>query len=156
MRVLVTLLLIFFARDALAQLGLPRVTVPALPPVSVPGGVLPGLLPGSADAATAQLDTRQLRELRHLRVRELLRRHRDVLEADSHGEPIVRGEVLVLSPADTALAAAASAGFVVVREQPLDELGARLVVLHGKGDTARALKRLQALDPAGSYDFNHV
>jgi len=81
MRVLVAALLVCLTGTAEAQIGLPPVRVPALPPVNVPG-VLTGL-PGTADAATAQLDTAQLRELRHARIRELLRRHRDVLEADS-------------------------------------------------------------------------
>jgi hypothetical protein len=154
MRVLLATLLVILAQSAPAQIGLPAVRLPALPPVSVPA--LPALLPGSADPATAELSTRQLRELRHARIHELLRRHRDVLEADGHGEPIVRGEVLVLAPDEAALDAAASAGFAVAREQPLDALGMRLVVLRVTGDTARALKRLQSLDPAGSYDFNHV
>jgi hypothetical protein len=154
MRVGLATLLMILAQSALAQIGLPPVRLPALPPVTVP--TLPAVLPGPADPATAQLGTRQLRELRRSRIRELLRRHRDVLEADSHGEPIVRGEVLVLAPDAAALAAVKSAGFAVAREQLLDALGMRLIVLHVTGDTARALQRLRSLDPGGSYDFNHV
>jgi subtilisin family serine protease len=154
MRVLVAALLVCLTGTAGAQIGLPPVRVPALPPVNVPG-VLPGL-PGTADAATAQLDTAQLRELRHARIRELLRRHRDVLEADSHGEPIVRGQVLLLSPDAASLAAVAGAGFTIERESALTGLDTRLLVLRVTGDTARALQRLQTLDPAGSYDLNHI
>jgi subtilisin family serine protease len=43
-----------------------------------------------------------------------------------------------------------------VRERGLAELGARIVVLHAPDDTARSLARLRGIDPAGSYDFNHV
>ena len=154
MRALSAALLVCLTGTAGAQLGLPPVRVPALPPVTVPG-VLTGL-PGAADAATAELDTAQLRELRHVRIRELLRRHRDVLEADSHGAPIVRGQVLLLSPDAASLAAVARAGFTIERESALAGLDTRLLVLRVTGDTARALRRLQTLDPAGSYDFNHI
>jgi len=94
--------------------------------------------------------------LRALRIRKLLRRNRGVLEADPHGAPVVRGEVLALSPSAAALEAAAAAGFTVLREESLTELGTRIVVLHAPGATSRAVARLQALDPAGVYDFNHV
>jgi hypothetical protein len=151
MRVLLAALLICCAPGADAQLGLPPVRLPSLPAVNVPG-----VLPGITDSAAAPLDTGHLRELRRLRVRELLRRHRDVLEADPHGELIVRGEVLALAPEAAALDAATGAGFTIAREQSFHELGTRLVVLHVTGDTARALQRMQALDPTGSYDFNHV
>src|SRR5579862_2898261 len=151
MRVLLAALLICCAPSADAQLGLPPVRLPSLPAVNVPG-----VLPGITDSAAAPLDTGHLRELRRLRVRELLRRHRDVLEADPHGELIVRGEVLALAPEAAALEAATGVGFTIAREQSLQELGTRLVVLHVTGDTARALQRMQALDPTGSYDFNHV
>lgn len=150
MRTLAAILLVGVAQTANAQLGVPPVRLPGLP-LNVPGA-----LPQLTDSSSTQLDTRQLRELRRLRVRDLLRRHRDVLEADPHGEPIVRGEVLALSPGDGPLKSAAAAGFTIARELTLGELGARLVVLRAEGDTARALQRLRALDPQGSYDFNHV
>lgn len=148
MRVLLATLLLCCAPTAGAQIG--------LPPVRLPAVNVPGVLPGITDSATTPLDTGQLRELRRLRVRELLRRHRDVLEADPHGDLIVRGEVLALAPDAAALAAATGAGFTIAREQSFPELGTRLVVLHVTGDTARALRRMQALDAAGSYDLNHV
>lgn len=144
--------------QAAAQLGVPAVRLPNLPPVNLPALPQQGVLPLGADASAAlgELDSRSLRELRQQRVRELLRRHRDVLEADPHGAPIVRGELLAFSPQESALTAALAAGYTVVREQALAELGARIVVLHAPDDTARALTRLQGIDPAGSYDFNHV
>lgn len=151
-------LMLCAAARAAAQVGLPAVRVPGLPPVNLPALAQPGLLPLSneASAALGELDSRSLRELRQRRIRELLRRHRDVLEADPHGSPIVRGELLAFSPAAGALEAALAAGYTVLRVQELPELGGRIVVLRLGSDTAAALARLQAIDPSGSYDFNHV
>lgn len=151
-------LLLCTAAQAAAQVGLPAVRLPNLPPVGAPALPAVGLPPltGEAAAALGELSSGSLRELRQQRIRELLRRHRDVLEADPHGAPIVRGELLAFSPQRGALELALAAGYTVVRERALDELGARLVVLHAPDDTARSLARLESIDPAGSYDFNHL
>ncbi|HEY0767642.1 MAG TPA: S8 family serine peptidase [Steroidobacteraceae bacterium] len=159
MRTIVLTLLLAIAAAAAAQVGLPPVRLPELPGVRLPNLPAAGLpldIDKSAAALAGEIDPRRLRELRALRIRELLRRHRDVLEADPHGAPMVRGEVLVLSPSAAALQAAGDAGFSVVREHSLAELGTRIVVLHAPGSTARAMARLQALDPSGLYDFNHL
>ena len=151
--------LLVVASPALAQLPLPSVRLPQLPPVTVPdlpATNVPLDIGKSAAALAGEVDPRRLRELRALRIRELLRRHRDVLEADPHGAPVVRGEVLALSPSPAALEAARAAGFTVLREQSLGDSGPRVIVLHVTGKTARALARLEALDPAGVYDFNHL
>ena len=44
----------------------------------------------------------------------------------------------------------------MLRESVSAELGTHVVVLHAARGTAHALARLQELDPAGVYDFNHV
>ena len=150
MRRVATLLGLLFAPLAAAQLGLPGVRLPQLPAVSAPG------LPTADSLSGATLDARRLSDARAVRVRELLRRHRDALEADPHGAPIVRGEVLALAVSDAQLRSAASAGLQVVRELALADLGLRIVVLHASGSTARARAKLESLDPAGAYDFNHV
>ena len=157
-KVLFAGLLLCVAAQAVAQLGLPTVRLPTLPPVGVPALPAVGLPPltGEAAAALGQLDSTSLRALRQQRIRELMRRHRDVLEADPNGAPIVRGELLAFSPPRASLELAIAAGYTVVRERELGELGARIVVLHAPDDTARSLTRLQGIDPAGSYDFNHV
>jgi len=146
------------AVQAVAQVRLPAVRLPNLPPASLPSLPEQGLLPLDAEASAAlgQLDSRSLRELRQQRIHELLRRHRDVLEADPHGAPIVRGELLAFSPPESALASALAAGFTVLREQDLPEIGARIVVLHTHADTAAALAQLKRSDPSGRYDFNHL
>jgi len=158
MPTVVLTLLLLNASAAAAQVGLPAVRLPPVPGVTLPNLPAAGVLDidKSAAALAGEVDPRRLRELRALRVRELLRRHRDVLEADPHGAPMVRGEILALSPSTAALQAAGGAGFSVVRDDSFAELGTHIVVLHASGSTARALARLQSLDPAGVYDFNHV
>jgi hypothetical protein len=152
MRAIALTVLLCVAQAAAAQVGLPAVRLPNLP--NIPGSVAPDLL--SANGMPAELDAQARGEVRQLRIRELLRRHADVLERDPHGDPIVRGQVLVLSPDDAALRAAAAAGFAELRELTLAPLGMRIVVLHTAGNTARALKALEKRDPAGLYDFNHI
>src|SRR2546430_6604216 len=118
MRTVVLTLLLLSASAAVAQLRLPAVRLPPLPGVTLPNlpaGVLD--IDKSAAALAGEVDPRRLRELRALRIRELLRRHRDVLEADPHGAPMVRGEVLALSPSTAALRAAGAAGFSVLRSE---------------------------------------
>ncbi|HEY8052578.1 MAG TPA: S8 family serine peptidase [Steroidobacteraceae bacterium] len=153
MRLFTLILCLFGAQIADAQIGLPPVRVP------LPGAGLPSL-PTTALPLESNLDAEfrgtDLRGLRALQIRTLLRAHRDVIEADPHGNPIVRGEVLVVAPSATALQAAAAAGFSVARESTLDALELRVVVLRVSSGTARSLARLQAVDPTGIYDFNHI
>jgi subtilisin family serine protease len=153
MRRFILTLCLFGAQIAAAQVGVPGVRVP-LPAVGLPN------LPTTDLAQEAKLDAEfrgtDLRALRALRIRTLLRAHRDVIEADPRGNPIVRGEVLAVAPSVTALQAAAAAGFSVVRESTLGAFELHVVVLRVPADTARALARLQAADPGGIYDFNHI
>jgi len=133
-----------------AQLGLPRVTLPSLPSdlSRVPGRVVPELVQNVVP----------LRSLRRNTVRDLLRDHADVLEADPAGEPIRRRELVLVSPARATIDAALAQGFVLLREQALPVLELTQVVLQaplGLG-TAEALARLRAIDPGVEADFNHV
>ena len=137
------LLLLLSAAPLAGALGLP-VPLPRLP-VDLPPPVQ-----GTLDQAGS--------ELRAVRERALLREHRRWLEADPRGAPVVRSEVVAIAPTPEALARARDAGFQVVRESGLAPLDLRLVVLRAPdGMRVRsALKRLAKLDPAGSYDYNHV
>lgn len=135
------------AASAGAQISLPGLPLPQLPQVTDP-------LAATLRSAQSELRT----DLRKLHIRDLLRKERDRVETDPDGQPILRGQVGALSPSPAALARAREAGFTIVSEETLAGLGLTMVVLHApKGmSTRRALKRLRALDPGGSYDFNHL
>jgi hypothetical protein len=145
-------LLIITAQSAHAQIGVPNVRLPALPQPQLPN------VNGTLSGTVGQVDSGVLKDVRRLRLRDLVRRNRATLEVDRNGAPIVRGEVLAVSPSDAELNAALGAGFTIVRVRTLDGLDARIVVLGApKGlDTQRALLRLRELVPTASFDFNHI
>ena len=131
-----------FSATAHAQLRLPQ-----LPGVQR----LPGVIDRTLDRVTQPLpellsSTTQLVDLRVTTVRDLLRRHPDVIEADPRGELIRRRELVLVSPGDAALAAAAALGLVTLREDAWPELDLREVVLRVPAslDTADALAQLRA------------
>lgn len=136
-------------------LVVPLAQLPSLPQLPVP---VPLDLGRSVGDVTDRLSQRPLAELRQLRVQELLRTQRRLVEPDPDGEPIVRHEVLAYSPSAEALSLAVAAGFAIVRERELAGLGAKVVVLGAppKMSTRRALAKLRQLDPVGTYDFNHL
>lgn len=141
---------------AVAQLHLPQL------PLQAPNVPAAPDLTRTAAPVTSRLDNvldpRDLLDLRKLTIRNLLRRHRELIEADPAGEPIVRSEVVVLAPPAAALDAARAAGFTVVRESTIEGIDERMVVLRAPLDmtTATALQRLRLLDQQGRYDFNHL
>lgn len=148
--------------------GAVAVALPAWAQLRLPGaGGLPNLPRLPTQPLGVPLDTRaverqaeeRLRELRRTTLRALLADHADVLEADPAGEPIVRGELLLVSPSAALLTAAQAQGFSLLREQTLDGLDElRNVVLQApRGrSTAQALATLRLLDPALVVDFNHL
>lgn len=138
---------------AQAQVGLPQVQVPQVQvPLPVDIGVDETL------SAATRLEARRLLDLRRVRLRSLVRQHRDILETDPNGAPILRSEVLAFAPSDEALSRARDAGFSVRRQRSLEGLDATLVVLQAPPGlaTRRALAKLRKLDPQGAYDYNHV
>lgn len=154
-RRLVSVLTLALAGSAAsAQIRLPSVNLPGPGLGQVGGDLLReplGRLPVVREVPSVQA-------LRQIQVRSLLRQHRDLLEADPRGEPVVRQEILAWSPSPAALAAAQAAGLVVLEQRPLEGLDAVMVVLRVPAGVAiaAALAQLRALDPAGTYDFNHV
>jgi hypothetical protein len=142
------ILLMIAAPAVEAQIALPNVRLPALPQVPLTQSV----------STDAQTDLRMLRDVRRLQVRDLIRHNRTVLQADRNGAAIVRGEILVVSPEQTAIDAAQAAGFTVLRTRVLDGLDAQIVVLEVPPgmDTLRALEKLRALAPSASFDYNHI
>lgn len=143
------------AVPAQAQLRLPSLNIPL--PQSL-GALDTDTLRGSGTRLLASADVRALGELRLLQVGELLRQHRDALESDPRGEPIVRSQILAWSPSAASLQAAEAAGLKVVKVSTLDGLDETIVVLGVPTGTSTAamLEKLRALDPGGQYDFNHV
>jgi hypothetical protein len=136
------------ANSAQAQLRLP---VPPLPPLPVQK-----LTQTLGQTGTGALD--QLSEVRHLQIARLIRANPRAVEADPRGNPIVRDELLAISPTAQSLDAARARGFRIVREQTVGDLDFHLVVLQppARMSTAKALRELREADPAGSYDFNHI
>lgn len=150
-RVMLAMALIALAGMGRAQIGLPPVRLPRLPDVGLPAVTDVARAAGNIDSGAAE-------DLRRLRVRELLRTEPRVLEADPRGNPIMRAEVLALSPSAEALDRARGAGYTILRDTTLDGLDARIVALQAppRTSTRRALQQLRSLDPGGNYDFNHL
>jgi len=144
----------------LALLSAPaaRAQLRALPLPSLPSVGLPPAVTGTLNGLPNNLESSSVADVRALRARELLRTHRAELEADPDGNPIVRAQIVAVSPSPEALQAARALGFTVVREQTLAALDAQIVVLRvPKGlDTRRALRQLRGADPGGAYDFDHI
>ncbi|MEA3152103.1 MAG: hypothetical protein QOD56_3042, partial [Gammaproteobacteria bacterium] len=139
--------------SARAQLRLPALPVPTLPLPSTPLQNLPQTIDQADARALARLSG-----LRHAAIGRLIGSNRRVVEADPNGEPIVRGEVLALSPSDEAMQRALAAGFLVAREQGIAAADLRLIVLTAPEglSTRRALEHLRKADPGGTYDYNHI
>jgi hypothetical protein len=110
------------------------------------------------DGLAARLTPEALAAARLDRLTALVRAHPRALELDDLGQPVVRGEVLAVSPTPEALARITAAGFAIARQTRSDELGLSLVTLTPpKGLSAKAaVRRLRELDPGGDYDFNHL
>lgn len=140
------------AGRTLAQVGLPQVQLPPLP-VQTPVD-----LNRTLDQTLKATSPGQLRQVRQLRVRELLRSNRSVLEADPRGAPVIRSEIVALAPTLSALQQAQAAGFDIVRRRALEGLDMEMVVLRAPAgmSTTRALRNLRKVDPEGVYDFNHL
>jgi subtilisin family serine protease len=127
-----------------------------LPGVQLPGDPLQSLQRGIAQAdSTAAL---KLSDARHLAIAALIRSNPRTVGEDPHREAIVRNEILAYAPSEAGLAAARALGFDVLREQTEAELGWRLVVLQKPQNLSsdKALRKLRAADPAGTYEFNHL
>lgn len=155
----------------LAAVAMAVLAGPAAAQISLPGGIGGGLpqtpgLPGGApglpvDPGSLQGMTRGRLE-RALevpsRLQSLIRRSDGALEADPEGWPVVRGEVVAVDLSPEGRRRALDAGFVVAREERLAALDMTTVVLTPprRMSLRRAVERLRALDPDGSYAFNHV
>jgi len=109
-------------------------------------------------ASVAEASAPTLLELRRLRLRELIKTHRDNLESDNNGQPVARGRLIALDPDPVSLQLAARAGFVVLTEERHQSLGVRVVQLRiPRGLSARAaLPLLRQAAPGIAADYDHV
>ncbi len=142
------------AMPASAQLGaVPVPTLPRLPTSTITHG-----LGEVVDQALGPVEGTARVVSSATRIRGLLRSHRGQLEADPDGAPMVRAQLVAVSPTASALDGARAAGFVVIDDRQLDALDIRVVQLGVPSSlsTVAALRRLRAMDPAGRYDFDHI
>lgn len=157
----------------LPSLGLPPVPMPApVGKVPVAGPVLESILqPQAQQVIRPTLDTvgglpdriaesgaSTLLELRKLRLRELIRTNRAVLESDGEGRPVRRGILIVMNPDPLALHLASRASFQIIGDVADPLLGTRVVQLAvpRSMSTRAALKLLQRVAPQLEADFDHV
>ena len=148
MRILIWVMIAMtLSPTGMAQVRLPGLPLPALPQ---------RLTQAVGQTGTDTLD--QLSDARSLQIARLIRSNPRTIAADPHGNPIVRDELVAFSPSVLGLAAAQALGFGIAREQTIEDLDLRLVVLQppAKLDIAKALRRLREADPQGTYDFNHI
>src|SRR5258708_2840433 len=134
--------------SALAQVRLPVAPLPPLP--------IQRLTQTVGQTGTDSLE--QLSDVRHALIARLIRSNPRTVARDPRGNPIVRDELLALSPSAQAIEAAQANGFKVAREHTTGDLDIHLVVLQvpPSMNTVKALRQLRMADPSGTYDFNHI
>lgn len=78
-------------------------------------------------------------------------------EFDRRGFPVRRGEVVALNMAPAALGEAQKQGFRLIVDEPLPELGGRVVRLGAPEgmDAHDALSRIRQIEPKGVFDYVH-
>lgn len=132
--------------EVLAQPGVRQAVSPTLDSV---GGLPRRVAESGADS---------LLQLRRLRLRELIRENKDLLEDDGSGLPVRRGVLIALDPDPVSLQLAMRAGFSLISDERQPELGIRTVALSvPRGLSARkALKRLEDVAPRLQADFDHL
>ena len=130
-----------------------QIRLPVLPVLSRPLNAVDQSLDEVGSRSLAALS-----ELRSVQVAHMIRSNPKTVDVDDHGNPVVRSEVLALSPSESALRSAATLHYVVLREQTMEGMGIEVVVLGAPSglSTKKALRQLRAADPGGTYDFNHI
>jgi len=136
----------------LASSAAAQVRLPALP--------LPNVLQ-TVPQSVNQAGSNSLDRVSELRLRDidrLIRAHRQGVDRDPNGEPVIRDEVLAFSPTPSAEEGARALGFRIDREQRIGSLDVRLVVFKAPAGLSakKALRALREADPGGTYDYNHI
>jgi subtilisin family serine protease len=125
-----------------------------LPPL--PGAQLPS--PGAVIRDVAGAADQIVRSSVRSRADALLGRYRGAVERGPGGAPVMRAVIVALTPGPQALQSALALGYEIQTDSDLAPLGGRVVTLlvpRGRS-TRSALRQLRRLDPAGSYDFDHL
>jgi subtilisin family serine protease len=138
--------------SAAAQVNLPALRLPSLPPTGLDGPL------GQTGIGAAGLATDALAPLRQTTAQNLIRQNLRLIEADPNGEPMLRGQLIALDLSAAALERAVAAGFVLLREQPLEGLQSRVDVLQTPPgmSTRRALRELRGVEPSAMFDYDHI
>ncbi len=129
-----------------------------------PGGGASGVVGGlqgplmAADGTLRTLTSGDLLSARRDRLRALVRNNRATIDVDDDGNPVRRDEIIGLGLGDEAITKARNAGFSVIPNETLDDIGITVTKLTPpKGKSARkALEQLRAADPQGSYTLDHI
>lgn len=152
-RLSVTAVMTLSTPSAFAQLGLPGVNLPRFP--TLPDDIA---RPAQSRLPEPAQMTKLLQGSRMVRIRNLLRDHGDELERDPVGEPMRRGELVLISPSQAVVDAALAMGFVMLRSHELPELDLREVTMRAPNgiSTADALRELRRVDVQLRADFNHL
>ncbi|MEH3035762.1 MAG: S8 family serine peptidase [Sphingomonas adhaesiva] len=132
-------------------LALPAAAAAQLvPPLGgVVGRTLSGVAQTLSPVEATLSDARSLARDQLRRVRDLARRYPDRIEIDRAGDAVRAGELVVVDPDDTVVAAAQAQGFRLIAREDLGDLGigyARFRTPQGQS-VDRALPRLRALAP---------
>lgn len=152
---ILALILTASASAALAQLGLPPVAGTVDETLQTVDRALDAVAPTVRNASAA---ARSLAEARVDRLARLVRRSSDSIERDKAGDPARKAELLLLDPGADALEAARGAGFTVLANEVLPELGitvARLGVPAGM-KLARAQDALAHLLPGAAISGDTI
>ncbi len=133
--------------------------VRGLPGAQIPGVGLPGL-PSATPMPRINDLLRSTRALtRQLQIDALRREEPRRVAIDPHGNPVLRGEFLVMDSTPAQLAALQAQGFTADTPAPADaSLGFNLVILHDtRGRTeARAMRALRQAVPTAALTYQHL
>jgi hypothetical protein len=126
----------------------------------LPGGLasLPPALGNRLDPVLDPVLDLPARVLRHARIEDLLHRERRRLDVDPRGNPVLRGEYLLLSSDAATLDAVRAAGFDTVPDHEADDLGVDIVVLRDRQarSAARAMRDLREAAPDADFAYQHL
>lgn len=131
-----------------------QVSLPTLPPTTLPGTPIEDTLHGARDAANATLGT--LNDYAR-RIDTLRRREGRRVDVTPAGDAMRRGEYLALDADADGLARARAAGFAIVRHDA-DDIAPALAQLRDMRNRspARGLRALRDAMPDATIEFHHL